>query len=229
MRALFVLLAFIGAARADVSAVPTSGTSLRVSWAPPPNDGGAAITKYRVEWDSKPGMQEEQRITLQGATSGTFALSFRGQRTVDLQHDAPAATVRTALEALLNVGSVNVKGSASAGYTVRFVTNVGDLPTIRVHKAGLVGTSVSADVQVIRQGSAPPFDEGTHGITQAPLGTQDISERAEVQTITVSTKDQDLNGHFRMSFMGAISYDVKHDATADEMRRALQSMYRWTR
>ena len=40
-----------------------------------------------------------------------------------------------------------------------------------------------------------------------------------MQTITVSTKDQDLNGHFRMSFMGAISHDVVHDATADEMRR----------
>lgn len=74
--------------------------------------------------DADPGANEKQTVTISGSpTGGTFTLTFGGQTTSGLAHNASAATVEAALEALSTIGQGNVQVTGSAGgpYTVEFV------------------------------------------------------------------------------------------------------------
>ena len=68
---------------------------------------------------------ESQTVRVQGATGGTFTLTFDGQTTAPLAFNANAAAIRTALEELGNVepGDVVVTGTgnvSTANQTVSF-------------------------------------------------------------------------------------------------------------
>ena len=49
-----LLLAALAAASANVKVTPASDTSLKASWTVPPSDGGAAITKYKIQFSASP-------------------------------------------------------------------------------------------------------------------------------------------------------------------------------
>lgn len=73
------------------------------------------------------GTNEVQTVTISGTpTGGTFTLTFGGQETAGIAHNAAASAVQSALELLSTVGAGNVTVSGSAGgpYTVTFA---GDL------------------------------------------------------------------------------------------------------
>lgn len=57
---------------------------------------------------------EVQRLTVSGATGGTFTLVFRGQETAAIAYNASAADVVTALNALAAVDSGDVVGTGGA-------------------------------------------------------------------------------------------------------------------
>jgi len=66
---------------------------------------------------------EQQTITLSGATGGNWTLEFDGEGpTTNILYDAPAATVQSQLETLSNIdsGDVEVSGSAGGPYLVEF-------------------------------------------------------------------------------------------------------------
>lgn len=73
------------------------------------------------------------------AGSGTFTLSFGGQTTSAIAHDANAATVQSALAALSSVGSGNVTVTGSAGNYAVVLTPSG---TLTGSSAGLGGTGL---------------------------------------------------------------------------------------
>lgn len=65
---------------------------------------------------------EIQNVALDGATSGTFTLTFQGQTTGAVAYNASAGTLQTALEALSNIasGDVTVTGDAGGPWAVEF-------------------------------------------------------------------------------------------------------------
>lgn len=74
--------------------------------------------------DADVSANEKQTVTISGTpTGGTFTLTFGGQTTSGLAHNASAAVVEAALEALSTIGQGNVQVTGSAGgpYTVEFV------------------------------------------------------------------------------------------------------------
>ncbi|KAL9181119.1 hypothetical protein ACHAXT_009924 [Thalassiosira profunda] len=124
----------------DVFAESISDTEIVVQWNPPLEDGGRSITHYKVEYDELPtftsgpngGAQgslslssssvgtvsDVQSVTVKIDTSGseaylsgTFALSFDGQKTGQLSYDASSEEVKAALEELCNVEEVYVSRS----------------------------------------------------------------------------------------------------------------------
>src|SRR5690606_24726923 len=73
------------------------------------------------------GINEVQTVTLMTApTGGTWTITFQGQTTGNLDHDADAATVKSELESLSNIDEVTVvrSGSGTAAspykYTITF-------------------------------------------------------------------------------------------------------------
>src|SRR5687768_16502058 len=61
------------------------------------------------------GTNEVQTITITGTpTGGTFKLAFRGKRTAAIAHNAAAAAVVSALEALPNIAAGDVTGGGGA-------------------------------------------------------------------------------------------------------------------
>jgi hypothetical protein len=78
------------------------------------------------------GANEQQSVTITGATGGTFTLTYLGQTTSALAFSATTGEVQTALQALSTIGSGNATVSGSAGAYV--VTFAGALAGIAVQE-----------------------------------------------------------------------------------------------
>lgn len=73
---------------------------------------------------SSTGTNEVQSVTISGGpTGGSFTLTFKGNTTAAIAHNATGATVQTALEPLpsIGAGNVTVTGSGGGPHTVTFV------------------------------------------------------------------------------------------------------------
>lgn len=104
-------------------------------------------------------LNEEQLVTLAGATGGTFTLSFNSQGpTGTIAYDAVAGTVQTALEGLSNIasGDVSVTGNAGGPYTVEFDQAYSGQNVVSMTADGalLTGTTPTVDVTVSQEATA---------------------------------------------------------------------------
>ena len=90
----------------------------------------------RIHVVAEPAGNSQQIVTLTVEVAGdTFTLALDGEATDPIAVAADAATVQTALEAVVGAGNCTVTGDAGGPYTVEFV---GDLAKTDVHL--LVGT-----------------------------------------------------------------------------------------
>lgn len=109
---------------------------------------------------------EVQSVTVSGASSGTFTLTYAGQTTSGVAFDAAASAVQTALRALSNIGSGNVTvGGANGGpFTVTF-------------------TGTLRDTNVAQMtASAAGLDAGTVVVATVTQGDQAVTEEAYTDT-----------------------------------------------
>lgn len=67
------------------------------------------------------GASEVQTVTISGAPSGgTFTLSYGGEATAPIAYNAPAATVKAAVEALAGIGAGNTTVTGTGPYVITF-------------------------------------------------------------------------------------------------------------
>jgi flagellar hook-associated protein 3 len=88
------------------------------------NDGADYVTVLKGKGS------EVQTLTFSAVpTSGSFTLTFNGQKTGAIQWNEGAAEVEAALEALpdINAGDVTVTGSYAAGFTITFADTLGNV------------------------------------------------------------------------------------------------------
>jgi hypothetical protein len=127
-----------------------SDTSLTVTFKAPTNDGGAPITKYKVEWWDKnwTPVKEVQALKINNANGGSFTLTWGAQTTEPLRHDIDYVELEAAIEHFLPVGDVSVV-QATAGaletFTITFDTHVvpstGGMAAISALGTALTGTT----------------------------------------------------------------------------------------
>ncbi len=88
-------------------------------------------TNY-VTVDKGKGAEEQTLAFIAEPTSGSFTLTFDGQKTAAIQWDEGAAEVETALENLSNLdeGDVAVTGTYTDGFTITFADTLGNVPEL---------------------------------------------------------------------------------------------------
>lgn len=140
------------------------------------SDADAAGFSVRVTTiaEATAGLNEKQVITLGGnPTGGTFTLTFDGQTTGNLDYDATAAEVETALEGLSNIaaGDVAVSGDDGGPWTIEFLQAYAqtDVPLITGSGANLTG-ACSVSVTTTTQGSGTTNEIQTVSYTYPALG-----------------------------------------------------------
>ena len=184
------------------------------------------MNSYTVEWDTRTGISEVQRITLAASAppsssptvisggsvaglSGYFRLSFGGQTTALLSSTASPADVQAALMSLSAIGNVAVSSPtstaavAAAVWVVTFVSNVGPQPLLALNTDSLSGTGgVSANVTRLTPGTWPPAFAASTSTSRAVVssGRVDVLPAPTIQLLTVSAAAQDLDGTFAVKF-----------------------------
>jgi len=123
-------------------------------------DGNLSIGNEALTVNGLGQIQEVQKLSLTGATAGSFTLTFDGQTTSGLAFNASAAQVRDALNGLSTIsgrgGNVTVerrdRGAGNVDYFITFGGQFGnpllglDLQDLSVAPSGL-GATVSSTIQ----------------------------------------------------------------------------------
>lgn len=145
------------------------------------------------------GRNEVQQVTKGTHTGGTFTLTFEGQTTSNIDWDASASEVQTALVALSNIaaGEVAVTGNEQGPWTVTFQNGLGssNRTQMTIDGTNLTGGAGQA-VTTVTEGQA------LANVPEVPLDPDIVSIYMgdtlanEVQTVTV----QATGGTFTLSF-----------------------------
>jgi autotransporter-associated beta strand protein len=150
-----------------------------------------------------PLTDEVQTITITGAITGTYRLSFGNQTTQDISADATAAQVQTALSALNTIGTGNVLVNLSPAGTVYTVTFVGALAGRNQPPLTLSRVSVGTEVDLAT------ITDGGLGNTIVNSGaTLQLSGGVNISTEQVLLSGNGVNGNGALeSVVGANSWD----------------------
>ncbi|KAG7376018.1 hypothetical protein PHYPSEUDO_014631 [Phytophthora pseudosyringae] len=203
-------------------------TSATVTWQKPADNGGLALTGYKVEWWRAAARPEIQTIELKWTTQPTtapFKLSFGGLTTAALPMDISAENLRFALMSLASatripLGHVQVSRSAVnivQGYqwTVTFDNtnvNAGDQPLIQYAQGAVTGGSaVAGRAFEVQSGVAVPT-------TSAFPGKQEVQ-------VLVTFHTSAVGGYFRLSYKGSAwtSY-LSATVSAADLKLALEAL-----
>ena len=224
---------------------------LRLQYEPPTNNGGEAITKYKIEWDAATNVihnstfgstftpssqtygyaevtniREEQDIvvTCRSLCAGSFLLSWGGRITEPLSVDATADEVETAISFLVEPFNIYQDGTPSVKVT-RKINGF-------THRWRVTFMGVTGDIGLLKAdgdllvGSGPTVrvDEVTAG--SGDLYPGDYTN--EVQTISVRKRKgfacETLAGSFTLSFEGSVTSQIDIDSSAQEIKAILESL-----
>lgn len=113
------------------------------------------------------GTAEVQTVTINGTpTGGTFTLTYRGQTTTAINHNAASGAVQSALQALTTIGAgnVTVSGSAAGPYTVTFAGSLAATAAYLLTASSSLTGGTNPSVTVVETTTGYPV-KGTHVIT----------------------------------------------------------------
>jgi hypothetical protein len=168
-----------------------AGLLQRIEFLAPSTTGGVA-------------QSEVQTITLPAGATGTFTLTFGGETTAPINHNATTGAVETALEALSTISGVTVGGTPGA-WTVAFdgpgLANT-DQPSLAANGTNLtsVGGSVAVDQTVVG-------------------GSSNFNERQRV-TLPAGT----VGGQFALQLGPDVTAAIPANADASAVRAALGAL-----
>ena len=165
---------------------------------------------------------EEQRIRISGHTDGQYTLSFGGQTTLDIDHDAPPSDIQTALEGIdtISVGDVTVDGMVTdteVDVTVSFNSTESNSPNplISVNVSGL-NPVLEASATVVKNWAHRPLAK----IAIDPVLGRIALPANKFQRIHIMGHN---SGQYTLGFNGN-DMVVNHNATIDELRTVFSDL-----
>ncbi len=185
-----------GSASSEIASFETSGPPSASTFAVHALHGESMRLLGAVNPRSVP-TSEEQRITIEGASAGSFTLTFKGQSTGAISFDAPAegpGGVRKALSDLPGAPEVSVTGLAGGPYTVLFLgKNVqGVQPQIVCDASGLEPKPPAATCTVVTtQQGGEAYDTHYHFqyVSQKQFGETGWAGAGETREVDVGSGD----------------------------------------
>jgi len=172
-----------------------------------PGGGGATIVASSLQSGTS------------STVSGMYTVEFDGQKTGYLDSDITAIKLKSALEALTSIGTVDVIRSdadENNGYTwtVTFLTESGNRKNMVVDYKALLGTAPTAQVASTMQGVAPRFNQGVDAL---PLGSTTLTDLTSLQH-TIQGLRQGVAYYVRISATNAIGRSVFAESTPSGLR-----------
>ena len=230
-------------ARVDLEAFDETGLAVRFDASP--DDGGATVTKYKVEWDAvdqagydatgtsasllyaHSEIQVIKTVADANDLKGTFRVGFETEYTGDIDVLASADDVKQALEQLPTVGVVDVRRRENNPtyigngheWIVTFRTNYGNVAAMQVSTNNAYpwtfGATAAAGQSLV----------GTNAGVSV-LTTVNGLDGFEQQTITISAGANDTAGHFTLTYdtAGQTTAPLGFNSSALAVKTALEEL-----
>ena len=226
-----------------VNFTPESDTSVRVQFPHSPDDGGAPVTGYLIEYNAQGyhsghTMNDDhtnllysphtvQSITLSADEydiSGVFRLAFDGHSTDEISATSSATDMKLALESLPTVGNVLVsRETTTNGHTwvITFLSNIGN-----VDKYGPIELlTVSTDPAALPQAFVTDISGGLGTMSRLIVNEEVTAYKGfQQQTLTsqCNTPTGILSGTFALKFESARTNGISFDVSLLDLKHELE-------
>lgn len=185
---------------------------------------GAIATAARAsnaDWNNNvilasQGTNEVQSLSVNGATAGTFTVTFAGVTSAAIAFNATAATVQAALEAMASIGAgnVTVTGGPANTATPLTVTFVGSLGNRNVSQATINGAGLT--------GGAITNTTTTPGVSGGGANTVTLNGGAAATMYRALGLLEDALGDFAAGALGCLHMTREALATAVNQQQILR-------
>jgi len=188
-------------------------------------DRGAVRLTLNVSEVTADGTNAEQMLTVSDATGGTITLTFGEDETAPIAHNAAAADVQAALEALTSIGAGNVECAGgppgTEPVTIAFVGALGGqaVEELAADDSLLEGEGAAAIVVTVTPGAAGSasldvtVETGPDGETWSTLGTFTQATAPGTQRKIFSAVDRFVRANYTIAGDGpAIAFSLSGEA-----------------
>ena len=220
--------------------------TLQTTFLPPLWDGGSPLTSYLVEWDKEAGVPEVQRIvTSQNLYANEIQTITTSVPDVnEIQLIQTTATPQAEVQSITvspSYGDATIDSAYSFAFSLDTIDSGGSLQYSGQISANAAADGSRSSIAQILENMAnvhgrPTVErlemnpDGGHTYTVTfPMAMGNVPDLEVFMTdlpVSVTTLQQgnQLEGSFRLEFMGELTADIPYDASAAEMQSHLESL-----
>lgn len=228
-----------------------SQDKVQLSFGPPEHDGGGAVSAYKVEWDTDPGVMEVQVVETT-VNTGPNEVQVVSTSADDVNEQQVVVTAGSLYPEIQTVQTKAAPGETLGGYftlsydntkeggsiqrsgiiSYNAPANVGRDSVLEILRAmNNIGTSGVSDVSKSATADAEggftwtiTFGHAMGNIQALKLENSNLyGTGADVVLATVQDGNE-LQGEYTLKFEDFTTKDIQHDASSDEVKNALEAL-----